>query len=187
MNKPMKQKTCKGCREKFTPQRPLAQVCSVGCAYKYAEANRQKRLKELKKESNKELAILKEKLMTRSEWMNLLQKVFNTYIRERDKNNPCISCGNPKPKKINAGHYRSVGSCPELRFNEYNVHLQCEYCNTYLHGNLINYRINLIERYGEERVKWLEKYHEPKKYSVDEIKQLIKTYKEKIKQIGVNK
>lgn len=85
-------------------------------------------------------------------------------------------------KKENAGHYRSVGSCPELRFEPLNVHLQCEYCNTYLHANLINYRINLIKKIGIKKVEWIEGKHDPKRYTKEQLIDLKEYYKNKIKE-----
>jgi hypothetical protein len=123
----------------------------------------------------------KEALKTRSEWMQDLQDVFNTFIRTRDKDKPCISCGT-FTGKMNAGHYKSVGGSPELRFNELNVHKQCEYCNTHLSANLIEYRIGLVKRIGVEQVEFLErKDHAPLKITVEEIKEQIKVYRDKIK------
>ena len=131
---------------------------------------------------NKEKKILKEKLKTKGDYEKELQTVFNAFIRLRDKGDNCISCGN-KCKKENAGHYRSVGSCASLRFEELNVHLQCEYCNTHLHGNLINYRISLINKIGLESVEYLESFNDLKKYSIDELKGLKELYKLKIKNL----
>jgi hypothetical protein len=170
----MRKKKCKVCKTVFQPIRPLQMVCSAACGYEYAKLQKQKAWNKEKKER-------KEKLMTRSDWMNLAQKTFNAYIRERDKDRRCISCGTYNGK-MNAGHYMSVGSTPELRFNEDNVQKQCERCNSYLSGNLVNYRIELIDRIGLERVEALEqKNHPPLKMTVDEIKNLIKIYKEKTK------
>jgi hypothetical protein len=87
---------------------------------------------------------------------NLLKKtqtVFNKFIRERDKDNGCISCGGPI---TDAGHYLSQGHHSALRFNEVNVNGQCRKCNCFLHGNLIKYRSGLIKKYGENKVLWLE-------------------------------
>ena len=78
------------------------------------------------------------------------QEVFNRYIRNRDKDKGCISC--PTGQVEHAGHYRSAGHYGGLRFNEMNVNGQCCHCNTFLHGNLINYRNGLVRRYGEQRV-----------------------------------
>jgi hypothetical protein len=123
----------------------------------------------------------KERLKTRPEWLKDLQDVFNTFIRERDKDKPCISCGT-FTGKMNAGHYKSVGGSPELRFNELNVHKQCEYCNTHLSANLIEYRIGLVKRIGVDIVEFLErKDHAPLKLTVEEIKEQIKVYRDKIK------
>ena len=81
------------------------------------------------------------------------QDVFNAWVRERDQNRPCISCG-----KIGnqAGHYFPVKGFSGLRYNEDNVNLQCAYCNCYQHGNQAMYRIGLVNRIGEKRVKALE-------------------------------
>lgn len=87
------------------------------------------------------------------------QKVFNAWIRERDKDKPCISCG--KGRVENAGHYLSQGHHSALRFDEKNTNGQCIRCNLYLSGNLINYRRGLVERIGEAAVVGLECY--PKK------------------------
>ena len=137
----MREKKCKSCGEKFKPQRPLQLVCSALCGYNYSHDLKQKKSKEETKK-------LKEKLVTKSDVLKATQIVFNAWIRKRDENLPCISCGTFNGK-MNAGHYRSVGSCPELRFDENNVHKQCERCNSHLSGNLINYRKGLIARYSE--------------------------------------
>ena len=89
-----------------------------------------------------------------------------------------------KPKKINAGHYISSGKSKFLTFNEDNVHLQCEYCNTYKHGNPIDYRINLIKKIGVDRVEYLENNrHKTKKYTREELYEIIDKYKKKVKSI----
>lgn len=78
-----------------------------------------------------------------------VQKVFNAYIRKRDEGKPCISCG--EYNGAHAGHFFSAGHYQGLRFCEDNCHLQCVKCNNFLHGNLIHYRDNLLERIGQER------------------------------------
>ena len=151
-------------------------VCSVQCAV-------EKTKQDNKKAWNKEKTERKEKLKSLSDHLAEVQKACNAYIRKRDEGHLCISCQKP-PKKKNAGHYKSVGSHPELRFEEDNIHLQCEYCNTYLSGNQINYRENLIKKIGLERVEWLEGPHKPKKYTIERAKELKKEFKEKLKNIS---
>jgi intein/homing endonuclease len=167
---------CKACKQPFEPiYNSVQMVCSPKCSYEYAKQLNDKKWK-------KEKAKIKSDLMTLQDWIKIAQTHFNKYIRLRDKGQPCISCSKPA-KKENAGHYRSAGGNPELRFEELNVHLQCEYCNTYKHGNLIEYRKNLINKIGLDKVEWLEKSHEPANYNIEEVKEIIKTYKDKCKQI----
>ncbi len=169
---------CKTCKSKFIPKVFLQKNCLLSPECIEAELLHKKELQ--KKSWRKEKKERKEALKTRTDYLNELQVVFNQFIRYRDKGNNCISCNKPA-KKENAGHYRSVGGNPELRFNELNCFLQCEYCNTYLHANLINYRINLINKIGIDKVEWLEGKHEPKKYTIEELKGLKVLYKLKIK------
>lgn len=75
---------------------------------------------------------------------------FHAYIRKRDQDQPCISCG--KYTTLQAGHFFSAGKYPGLRFDEDNVHGQCLRCNYFLSGNLINYETNLRNKIGDERV-----------------------------------
>jgi hypothetical protein len=82
-----------------------------------------------------------------------------------------------------AGHYRSVGSAPELRFEPLNVHLQCAPCNLYLSGNLTAYRINLIEKIGLEKVEWLEGKHEPIKLTLTQIEQMKSHYRAEVRRM----
>lgn len=86
--------------------------------------------------------------------IKLAEKNFNRFIRERDFGKPCISCGK-SGKILQAGHYYKVQIC-SLRFHEYNVNGECEYCNCWDIDHLIGYRKGLIERYGENHIKLLD-------------------------------
>jgi hypothetical protein len=81
---------------------------------------------------------------------------FNRYIRNRDEGHGCICCGGKYYSEIQAGHFYSGGHYPNLRFNEDNVHGQSKSCNYFKSGNLNEYRINLIEKIGIERVEQLD-------------------------------
>jgi hypothetical protein len=117
-------------------------------------------------------------LRTKSEWLKLAQVEFNAYIRLRDHDRPCISCGRHHNGKWNAGHYRSVGAQGSMRFNELNCHKQCEPCNSHLSGAIAEYRIGLVKRIGIELVEWLEKDHpRQRSWTVEEIKALRHYYK----------
>lgn len=104
------------------------------------------------------------------------QLVFNRWIRERDKENPCICCGSFNTS--DAGHYLSQGHHSAYRFNEMNVNLCCRKCNCFLHGNLINYRKGLVKKYGEEKVLMLENAkNKVRKWSWFELEKILEMYK----------
>lgn len=109
------------------------------------------------------------------------QRKFNEYIRLRDREKPCISCGRHKIEQ--AGHYYPAGKFTSVRFNEDNVHGQCIQCNYYQHGNLIKYRVFLERRIGKERLDLLdsEATRKIKKWSMTELIQIHELYKSKIK------
>ena len=104
------------------------------------------------------------------------QDIFNKWIRERDKDLGCISCGAIGSQ---AGHYFSSGHYSSLTFSEINVNLQCTRCNMFLHGNLIHYRQGLIKKYGEKKIIQLEEdsRYGIKKYSRQELEEIIMKYK----------
>ena len=157
-------KQCKVCGSKFNPTQPLQKVCSLSCAIKLTDQKKEKKRKEERK-------IFKAKVLStdRSHQLKLAQKAFNKFIRLRDKNEPCISCGRHHKGQYHAGHYRTTKAASNLRFNEDNCHKQCSVCNNHLSGNIGQYRINLIQKLGVERVESLESDNEVKKYSIDEI------------------
>jgi len=147
-----KPKTCKACRVKFTPSKPLQRVCSPACAISELEAKKAKAARVDRVETAKALA----KLKTRATLIKEAQAAFNAYIRARDAHLPCVSCGRHHQGQWHAGHYLSTGARPELRFDPANVHKQCQPCNTHLSGNLVMYRAELIRRVGLAEVERLE-------------------------------
>ena len=172
--KPIKLKKCKICDDKFEPLKTTQKVCGWACAVELSTKQREAK-------ERKAYKVAKEKLKTKGDYLREAQIVFNRWIRLRDEGKNCISCDKPMHKKVNAGHYRSVGACPELRFNELNVHAQCEHCNSFLSGNIIKYRQNLINKIGLQQVECLEGKHEAQHYTIDEIIMIKKEYSAKIK------
>ncbi|MGJ0636837.1 recombination protein NinG [Xenorhabdus bovienii] len=176
-----KPKTCKICLTEFTSYRSTQKVCSVPCSIKFAaiEAKR-KEEKELRRQRSierQELKVRKEKLKTKSDWNREAQTAVNKYIFWRDYGQPCIACGRAlnygvRGGAVDASHYRSRGSASHLRFNLFNIHAGCVQCNRDLSGNIIPYRINLIEKIGAERVTQLEHNNEPRKFDIDYLKRV---------------
>ena len=170
-------KKCKACRQVFTPTRKIQAACSIKCAVDLA-------IKKRAKVEAAELKRRKEAVKTRPELLREAQTAFNAFIRARDADMPCISCGRHHAGQYHAGHYLSTGARPELRFDESNVHKQCQPCNTHLHGNLVLYRIGLIKRIGLGKVEWLEGPHSAKKYTHEELRQIKASYAAKAKELA---
>ena len=185
--KTVKTKKCRVCRKNFIPMQPMQAVCGIECGIadtdKKKAAAIEKREKANRKIQHAKDAQTRERLKTVSERAKETQAAVNKYIRLRDKGQPCISCGRPWKENFQAGHYVPQGRSSALRFDEDNIHGQCPQCNMYESGNLIPYRINLVQKIGLERVEWLESKRDVKRWSADELKALLAQYKEKVREI----
>jgi len=158
---------CKQCKGEYTKFQSTQQVCSPSCALALSRSK-------ISKQKDKEHKQRKRKLKNedRSFQLKKTQQIFNSYIRLRDDSSPCISCVRHHSGQYHAGHYRTVGANPELRFDDRNCHKQCSACNNHLSGNLVNYRINLINKFGVGYVDYLEGHHEAKRYTIADLKEL---------------
>lgn len=170
--KPMsgRPKRCGQCKKHFKPERLFQPCCSVPCAILYARKQNEKEQAMLNKER-------REKLKSRNDWLKEAQQWFNAWVRERDIDLPCISCGRFHKGQYHAGHYRTVKAYPALRFNPDNVHKQCSACNEHLSGNIVEYRKGLLAKIGPERLSQLERDHPPLKLTIEEIKELKLNYR----------
>jgi hypothetical protein len=121
----------------------------------------------------------KEAIKTHAEWKADAQKAVNDFVRLRDADLPCISCGRFHDGAWHAGHFRSRGAAPQLALDPRNVHRQCAPCNLYLHGNQIAYRAGLVARYGSDYVDAIESENEPLKLTIDELRQIKTIYRAK--------
>lgn len=106
--------------------------------------------KAIKQVKKKERAKLKRNTMSLSDWKNELQKVVNRIVRKLDENLPCISHPNTKGfLRYDAGHYYSVKSHSDIRFNVHNIHKQNSQSNQ-LYGGDANYTRGINNRYGSD-------------------------------------
>jgi hypothetical protein len=125
----------------------------------------------LKRKSKSKLSTLRRKA----------DETFNRYIRQRD-GSLCISCG--RVGEVDAGHYVATSVSSNLRYSEENVNSQCRRCNRFLHGNLGEYSLGLIRKYGPEI---LEKLHKEKQIicqrTPEEYQEIIETYQKKLNKI----
>ncbi|AGA72634.1 MULTISPECIES: recombination protein NinG [Pseudomonas] len=192
--KEIKPKKCKapGCGNRFTPRTTTQKACSIACAVAMSKDSRVQNVaaKAITRQAREELKERREKLKTRREHMAEAQTAFNAYIRERDAGLPCISCDSlPSDHDLitgsrwDAGHYRSVGACPELRFEPLNVHRQCVKCNRNLSGNAVEYRIRLVRRIGADQVEWLEGPHKALRLTIEDLQAIKALYRQKLKDL----
>ena len=176
------------CGASFVPARLGQSVCSPACAIIDAPRHQEKARKSLAQVERKEIKVRKEKLKSRGEHMREAQQAFNEFIRARDQaeGHPCISSGKPldwSGNAVDAGHYRSVGSAPHLRFDERNCHAQSKQDNRFLSGNAVDYRICLIARIGQEAVDALEADQSVRKYTIEEIKAIKAEYRARTREL----
>ena len=172
---------CKVCRKQFDPHLPMQTVCSPSCALSLAKSKRAKEEKREQVKQRKADNAKRERMKTRGEWVAEAQAEFNAYIRLRDFGKPCICCGRPtdaKPNSVDAGHYRSRGSAPHLRFDERNCHAQLKKCNRY-HFDVAGYRKGLIARIGEQAVLDLEADQAPRNHTIDDLRAIRDEYRQK--------
>jgi hypothetical protein len=179
----MRLKKCKACTVLFMPAKPMQSCCSVPCAIEHAKKTRAKAERIAQLADRKTIKLKLESLKPLSHFADKAQRTVNAWIRERDKGEPCISCGRHHQGKWNAGHYVSRGRSPALRYHPDNIHKQCEPCNTSLSGNLIEYRKRLIEKIGIERVEWLEQEHPLPRWRREDYERIEAEAKAKLKEL----
>ena len=183
-----KPKTCPICSTEYIPRSSLQKVChNYKCAIAFNKqrdaeiAAREQR--KLDKEARAKWRERKAEVKPLKHWEDLTQRVVNDYIRERDRDLPCISCGTWTTVQWEAGHFRSRGKASHLRYHEDNIHAQCHHCNVHLSGNQQQYRINLIAKIGAERVEALENNNTTHRYTREELDAIRKRYRALLREL----
>jgi len=143
---------------------------------------------ELKRYKDKSIKWMKEKA----------RSVCHQYIRERDRDGnhfTCISCGQIKLIKTenghsnyHAGHFKSAGEYPMLKYDEVNINGQCIQCNHFKSGNVHLYSESIIKKWGRaqyNRINAIASYSNRvgKKWDKIELAEIIKYYSRKLKDI----
>lgn len=166
---------------------PAGSFCCMAHAIEFAREKSQRlaarKAKQASQESSRAHKARVMEVKPLSYWMKRAQAAFNAWVRERDKDQPCISCGRHHQGQYHAGHFRPAGSNPEIRFEPDNCHKQCAPCNSHLSGNLTAYRPALIAKIGLARVEWLEGPHEPRRYRKEDYQAIEADYKQKLKEL----
>lgn len=177
-------KTCAHCGEDFFPRSTTQVVCGRMCALRKVRTDKANEVKATRaaKEAGKRLGTLKAEA----------QAAFNGFIRERDRaaGYGCICCGAPLEwdslapgGKVDAGHYMSRGSCPELAFDERNASAQRKACNRPGGTTRAEFRQGMVLRWGRAVVEELEGPHELPQLRHDDYRQIRDTYRAKARQL----
>lgn len=192
LTKEIKPKKCRapGCGKPFHPTMTTQKVCSMACARAMAKDPKLQKVaaKAITKQKRQDLQERREKLKTKGEHLREAQAAFNAYIRERDRlaGYACISSGRPldwNGNAVDAGHWRSVGAAPHLRFDERNCHAQSKHDNRYLSGNAAEYRVGLIQRIGLEAVEALERDQSVRRYTIEDLQGIKALYRQKLRDL----
>ena len=188
----MKTRRCSQCRKKCPSENILTSnlraFCSMECLIAFTKSEKGKKAikKTVARHNRQERVKVLDKQKTRSQWLSEAQSAFNRYVRWRDRDDPCISCGKYVENKYggnwDAGHFRSRGSAPHLRFHLWNCHKQCSRCNRYLAGATAEYRIALIQKIGSTKVLALESLQTTVKHDIVYLKRIKSIFTRLLKQ-----
>lgn len=178
-----KPKTCKVCKGKFEPVRPMQPTCDdfdckVAHATKHAEKAAEKRAKEERKKVRAE----KQAAKPLQYWLKRAEAACNAWVRFRDRKDPCISCGTWDAPEFHAGHFISVGASAALRFDPSNVHRQCIACNVYGAGKQADYEKRLRYKIGNAEVERLKHAERSRKWTREELQEIEAMFKAMLKE-----
>lgn len=189
-----KHRNCKVCNDRFTPETIYQWWCNDDHRADYAvlvmqdkrrrdQASELKRRREKEREERKELKVRKINARPKAYWIKQAQQAVNAFVRARDSNLPCVSCGTTSAAQWDAGHYRTTAAAPQFRFDPRQIHKQCSVCNQHKSGNIVPYRVELIKRIGIEIVEAIENNHERRSYTVEELKGIRDYYRLELKRL----
>lgn len=172
----VKAKLCAVCQTPFIPKQ-ITPVCSYQCARKFNE----------KKEVDKRVREMKKDVQSLNDLRSIARSAFQTWVRMRDKDLPCISCGKNDTQQWDGGHFLKAEIYTGLIFEEINCNKQCCYCNgPIMQGNVIEYRKGMIKKYGQTTVDELEARADLSriyKFDRQELTEITFKYRAKIKEL----
>lgn len=97
------------------------------------------------------------------------RKIVQEIARIRDRHLGCISCDKPAnwDGQWHGSHYRSHGGCSSLQFHLWNINRACWICNKLYSGRVDMQKVEIVRRYGQERLDWLDSQPKSKKFTRD--------------------
>jgi hypothetical protein len=166
---------CPHCKAKLEAGQRIHVACIDGYAdaqaekLKRAEAKRERAAARVERaETRRRKAASK----PRSKWLSECQAIVNRYVRllALSRGEGCYTCGATPAQKFggtyDAGHFRSVGSAPHLRYWIPQIRLQCIPCNRHKGGMALAFRAALVRDQGQEWVERLEAMQHMAKFDI---------------------
>ncbi len=190
MKKPARPKKCKHCGEMFQPFNSIEKMCSTACILAGLAGMKKKDIGRAERSRKKAKTAKSKELRTRLDWYSRLGTLVNQYVRWRDRDEPCCTCGTTNPNiKYDAGHFHTKKARPDIRFELTNIHRQCsQRCNVYGSGMRNEYEKFIADKYGPEHVDWLAEQKRPL-FEVfpnwQDIEAEIKRYRKLLREVGV--
>ncbi len=183
---------CPHCKAKLDTGQRIHPACIDG--YAEAQAAKAERAKAKKaradaKVERAEARRRKEAIKPRAKWLAECQAIVNRYVRLRAlaRGEGCYTCGATPEQKFggtyDAGHFRSVGSAPHLRYWMPQIKLQCIPCNRHKGGMPMAFRQHLVRDHGEDWVTRLEAIQHVAKFDVDYLKRLKAVITKKVRRL----
>jgi hypothetical protein len=150
----LKPKTCAMCPRQFLPRSSFATCCSQRCA-----------MRKVKRDNTEKAAKEKAEFQARKDAIK--RDIVQAIARIRDRHDGCISChmGANYGGRWHGSHFRPAGNNSAVQFHLWNINKACAQCNLFKGGNVTAYRPRLVEKIGEDRVKWLESQNQVAKYT----------------------
>ncbi len=170
---------CPHCKAKLDPGQRIHQECIAPWADAQQAKKERAEAKAARMAARVERAETrrrKEAIKPRSKWLAECQAIVNRYVRllALSRGEGCFTCGASPQQKFggtyDAGHFRSVGSAPHLRFWIPQIKLQCIPCNRHKGGMALAFRRGLSRDHGEEWVTRLEAMQHIAKFDVEYLK-----------------
>lgn len=152
MSRP-KKRTCRICRSKFEPRQSIQPTCDkFECKVAYAEKVAAKSAEKRAKDHRKKTREQKLEAKPIQYFRRRAEAAVNAFVRERDRDEPCISCRTYDSYEWHAGHFVPVGRASSIRYDPANIHKQCFECNTHKGGNATLYEKFLTIKIGAAEV-----------------------------------
>lgn len=193
--KRVKPRKCRICRQEYMPQRPMQVTCGqYECQVSYGvavaekskakrEAKAKKEMAEQRKAERKATKERRKELAPLQHFKKAAEKAVNAFVRERDAEQPCISCGTNDALEWHAGHFIPVGRSSFLRYTPANIAKQCSACNVFGAGKATEFEVGLVARIGRSAVDQLKSSPRLRAWTREELEAIEAEFKTKLKEL----